>query len=59
VIVDLLAVMLELKYHKLMELDELVLMNYMRRELITEVFTENSIADLLSRSPLVELSVLI
>jgi hypothetical protein len=51
--------MLELKYHKLMELDELVLMNYMRRELITEVFTENSIADLLSKSPLVELSVMI
>jgi hypothetical protein len=59
VIVDLLAVMLELKAHKLMQLDELVLMNYMRRELITEVFNENSIGDLLSRSPLVELSVLI
>jgi hypothetical protein len=42
-----------------MQLDELVLMNYMRKELIAEVFTENSIADLLAKIPLVELSVFV
>ena len=56
IIVDLIAVMLDLRRDKLLELTELALMNYIRKDIVSDVFSEHSVRFLLGFSPLVELT---
>ena len=56
VIVDLLATFVEKKKHQILQLHEIDLMNYLRKDMVTETLAEHSIVDLLPREPKVQLT---
>lgn len=47
VIIDLIASLLDLKWEKLLELEDLDLMNYLRKDLITEALQTKRIEELI------------
>lgn len=56
VIVDLLAGLIEIQYSKIMRLEELELLSYLRKDIITDVFTSFTFKQILRGSPLVKLT---
>ena len=55
VIVDILANMVQLKKKKILQLDELELMNYLRKDMAVECFAEYPMSKFVGMKPLVVL----
>ena len=55
VIVDILVNMVQLKKKKILQLDELELMNYLRKDMAVECFAEYPMSKFISMKPLVQL----
>lgn len=53
---DLLVTFIEIKTEKILQLEELELMNYLRKDMITETLKEFSLAQILPRAPRVKLT---
>ena len=56
VLVDLIASMLYMKRKHIVKLEELDLMNYLRKDMVHECYNENSLQELLKNKNLVRLS---
>ena len=55
ILVDILANMVQIKKKKIVQLDELELMNYLRKDMAVECFAEYPMSKFLGPKPLVEL----
>jgi hypothetical protein len=56
VIVDIAAAMIDCQYSEMMKMDELELMNYFRKDIITDVFGKHDLKELLKDAPKVRLN---
>lgn len=56
IVVDLIAGLIDIQYSKIMHLEELELMTYLRKDIITDVFSSFTFKQVLKGSPNVKLS---
>ena len=56
ILMDLIAAMLQIKKKKILTLEELDLMNYLRKDMIHECFNEIELSELLNQRNLVKLT---
>lgn len=56
IIVDIIVSLIDIQYSKIMHLEELELMHYLRKDIISDVFSSFTFKQILKNSPIVKLS---